>query len=63
MVGVLAAVGRGELTPADAAGLLHDPGSTPPAALAAPAAGLFLEAVLYKGDEGPGPLRPVITIE
>ncbi len=51
MVGVLAAVGRGELQPADAARLLDGPqGAKAPAALAAPAAGLFLEAVLYKGD-------------
>jgi tRNA pseudouridine38-40 synthase len=34
-----------------------------PAALAAPASGLFLEAVLYKGDAGPGPIRPVMTVE
>jgi tRNA pseudouridine38-40 synthase len=64
MVGVLAAVGRGDLTPAGAAGFL-DETTTPssaPASLAAPAAGLFLEAVLYKGDKGPGPLQPVINI-
>jgi tRNA pseudouridine38-40 synthase len=64
MVGVLAAVGRGELKPADAARLLHDERSAvTPAALAAPAAGLFLEAVLYKGDAGPGLIRPVLDIE
>ena len=64
MVGVLAAVGRGELKPSDAARLLHDEESAvTAAALAAPAAGLFLEAVLYKGDAGPGPIRPVLTIE
>src|SRR4051812_18812161 len=65
MVGVLAAVGRGELKPSDAARFL-DPAAEPsgsPAALAAPAAGLFLEAVLYKGDQGPGPIRGVIEIE
>jgi tRNA pseudouridine38-40 synthase len=65
MVGVLAAVGRGELKPADAARFV-DEGAAPsnaPAALAAPAAGLFLEAVLYEGDAGPGPLRPVVNIE
>jgi tRNA pseudouridine38-40 synthase len=65
MVGVLAACGRGELSPAEAAGFLDDTGkaSASPAALAAPAAGLFLEAVLYKGDAGPGPLRPVMHID
>ncbi len=63
MVGVLAAVGRGDLRPSDAARLLHDEDSSAPAALAAPAAGLFLEAVLYKGDEGPGPIRPVLNVD
>jgi tRNA pseudouridine38-40 synthase len=65
IVGVLAAVGRGDLTPADAARLLEgtaEPEKTP-AALAAPAAGLFLEAVTYKGDERPGPPRPLVTID
>ena len=65
MVGVLAAIGRGQLKAADAARLLNEPpdGSATPAALAAPAAGLFLEAVLYKGDADPGPIRPVLSID
>ena len=64
MVGVLAAVGRGDLKPSDAARLLqHDEGPVTPAALSAPAAGLFLEAVLYKGDAGPGPIRPVLIVD
>jgi tRNA pseudouridine38-40 synthase len=62
MVGVLAAVGREELKASDAARLLHDDDSSIAAALAAPAAGLFLEAVLYKGDAGPGPIRPVLDV-
>ena len=63
LVGVLAAVGRKELKPADAARLLgEDHGATTPAALAAPAAGLFLEAVLYKGDATPGPIAAVMNI-
>jgi len=63
MIGVLAAVGRKDLKPSDAARLLGDDGGgTTPAALAAPAAGLFLEAVLYKGDPPPGPITPVISI-
>jgi tRNA pseudouridine38-40 synthase len=65
MVGVLAAIGRGELRVADAAAFLADesppPGVTP-AALTAPAAGLFLEGVYYAEGEGPGPLRPVTPI-
>ena len=57
IVGVLAAVGRGELAPAAA----HDP-TVDVAALTAPAAGLFLEGVYYHGDRGPGPMIPVINI-
>ncbi len=54
MVGVLAATGRGELAAADAAAFL-DPSRaatarSTAAAMAAPAAGLFLEAVRYEGD-------------
>ena len=67
VVGVLAAVGRGELRPADAVNLLDDratlPGGITPAALTAPAAGLFLERVLYPGDEPVGEVRPVVWIE
>jgi tRNA pseudouridine38-40 synthase len=66
IVGVLAAVGRGEMTQADAAQLLSPHGASgtvTPAALTAPAAGLFLEKVSYKGDPGPGPLRPVVVID
>jgi tRNA pseudouridine38-40 synthase len=64
MVGVLAAIGRGELKPADAARLLGDQSDrATPAALAAPAAGLFLEAVMYKGDPPPGNIRPVVVID
>jgi tRNA pseudouridine38-40 synthase len=65
MVGVLAAVGRGDLQASDAAALLDGTArsSIAPAALAAPAAGLFLESVLYKGDAGPGPIRPVVNID
>ena len=64
MVGVLAAIGRGDLRPADAVRLLQDQSAgAAPAALAAPAAGLFLEAVMYKGDPGPGPIKPVVNID
>jgi tRNA pseudouridine38-40 synthase len=57
IVGVLAAVGRGEVAAADAFG-----GHVDVAALTAPAAGLFLEGVYYPGDEGPGPIEPVLHI-
>ena len=57
IVGVLAAVGRGELAARDAMGAGIDV-----AALTAPAAGLFLEGVYYDGDVGPGPLQPTLNI-
>jgi tRNA pseudouridine38-40 synthase len=67
MVGVLAAVGRGEIDAREATSLLdpsrmQDARATA-AALAAPAAGLFLEAVRYNGDPELGPLRPLLYIE
>ena len=64
MVGVLAAVGRGELPAGEAARFLETDDAAAAkktaAALAAPAAGLFLEAVRYKGDPplGPQSVRP-----
>jgi tRNA pseudouridine38-40 synthase len=67
MIGVLAAVGRGEIPPRSAARFLDPANRTDArltaAALAAPAAGLFLEGVRYEGDRPIGPLRPVLTIE
>jgi tRNA pseudouridine38-40 synthase len=66
IVGVLAAVGRGEMRLNEAAAWLSNelpPDSrATPAALTAPAAGLFLEKVMYGDDEGPGPLEPVVKI-
>jgi tRNA pseudouridine38-40 synthase len=61
LVGVLAAVGRGDLTPSDAAGFLDDR-SDAPAALTAPGSGLFLEGVYYRKDDGPGPLRGILQL-
>jgi tRNA pseudouridine38-40 synthase len=57
VVGVLAAAGRGEIAPHDVTS-----GAVDAAALTAPAAGLFLEAVYYKGDPPPGPIVPVIQL-
>ena len=58
MVGVLVAVGRRELRPADVQRMLEE-SSDESAALAAPAAGLFLERVYYPGDDREGdPCRP-----
>ena len=67
MVGLLAAVGRGDVKAGDAAAFL-DPAHTQKsrttaAALAAPAAGLFLEGVRYKGDPPFPPMRPVLVID
>ena len=61
IAGVLAAVGRGELTPAQVGGLLHED-SDLPATLTAPASGLFLEAVYYAGDPGAAPLKAVSAV-
>ena len=64
MVGVLAAVGRGDLGASDVTRLIegNGEGSAAAAALAAPAAGLFLERVIYKGDPVPPPIVPVIPV-
>ncbi|MFO7693592.1 MAG: tRNA pseudouridine(38-40) synthase TruA [Vicinamibacterales bacterium] len=53
MVGVLVAVGRRELKPADVPRMLVE-ASSESAALAAPASGLFLERVCYPGDDREG---------
>jgi tRNA pseudouridine38-40 synthase len=58
IVGVMAAVGRGEIPPE----AVRDPGIDV-AALTAPAAGLFLEGVYYEGDPGPGPIRPLLNLD
>jgi tRNA pseudouridine38-40 synthase len=49
LVGVLVAVGRGDLSPGQVARLLTSE-SDIPAKLTAPASGLFLERVFYDGD-------------
>jgi tRNA pseudouridine38-40 synthase len=61
MVGVLGAVGTGELAAADVPRLLATP-SDLPAKLTAPAAGLFLEHVLYEGDAWPRPILPAVPV-
>ena len=61
MVGVLAEVGRGGLAATEVERLLREP-SDLPAQLTAPPSGLFLERVLYEGDEPVGPLRPVLNL-
>ena len=61
IVGVLAAVGRGELTPSHVGAFLAED-SDLPATLTAPASGLFLEAVYYRGDPGPAALKAVCSV-
>jgi len=58
MVGVLVAVGRGELAPEAIPELLSGHKPLPP--VAAPAAGLFLEAVRYPGE--PFQLPPLLPV-
>ncbi len=61
IVGVLVEIGRGGLEPAAAAALLGE-SSAAPARLTAPASGLFLERVYYKGDArgaSPGAATPL----
>ena len=50
IVGVLVEIGRGRLEPDATSALLAAPSSPLPARLTAPASGLFLEQVRYKGD-------------
>jgi len=61
LVGVLVEVGRGGLSPDDAAALLTS-ASPLPARLTAPASGLFLAAVRYKGDGTPQAISPVVSV-
>ena len=61
MVGVLAAIGRGELERAAAASLLTS-SSGEPARLTGPASGLFLERVYYKDDSRVSVIAPATPI-
>jgi len=63
IVGVLVEIGRGSLEPSAAASLLSGAGAGgEPARLTAPASGLFLERVAYKGDERSGPIAPATPL-
>jgi tRNA pseudouridine38-40 synthase len=59
MVGVLVAIGKGELSSGDIEAFLQSPSGTP-ARLTAPASGLFLERVFYEGDPREMPLVPAV---
>ncbi len=61
VVGVLVAVGRGELSPADVERFLRER-SDVPATLTAPASGLFLERVYYPGDPRTEPVVPAVVL-
>ena len=61
LVGVLVEVGRGALTPEEAAALLSER-SELPARLTAPASGLFLAGVRYKGDTREVPFTPAVIV-
>jgi len=61
IVGVLAAIGRGELLPRDIETMLESQ-SELPGTLTAPASGLFLESVFYRGDGPPEALQAVVNI-
>jgi tRNA pseudouridine38-40 synthase len=61
MVGVLVEIGRGGLHVADLDVFLSEPSETP-ARLTAPASGLFLESVLYEGDERTRPLVAAVSV-
>jgi tRNA pseudouridine38-40 synthase len=61
MVGVLVEIGRGGLRVADLEVFLSEPSETP-ARLTAPASGLFLESVLYEGDERTRPLVSTVSV-
>ena len=61
LVGVLVAVGMGTLPDEPLAKLVKERHSDF-AALTAPASGLFLEYVRYKGDPPPPPLRAITPL-
>ncbi|MGE3843858.1 MAG: tRNA pseudouridine(38-40) synthase TruA [Vicinamibacterales bacterium] len=61
MVGVLVAVGTGQLREQEVAALLVR-SSNVPARLTAPAAGLFLERVFYSEEDVDRPLTPVLML-
>jgi tRNA pseudouridine38-40 synthase len=65
MVGVLVEAAKAQIEPADVASLLSGnpaKGLPQPAALTAPASGLFLERVFYDGDQRQWPLQPAFPV-
>ena len=62
VVGSLVGVGRGEISPAELQAFFEAP-SPYPARVTAPPSGLFLEEVIYPGEEFRRPLEPVLAVE
>jgi tRNA pseudouridine38-40 synthase len=60
LVGVIVAAGTGDLSPAQVGALMRVPSGLP-ARLTAPASGLFLERVFYRGDPRDVPVRPLLN--
>jgi tRNA pseudouridine38-40 synthase len=61
LVSYLVEVGRGNVKPSDLATRLHANGE--PWAPTAPPSGLFLEAIVYEGEEFVRPLVPIVPVE
>ncbi len=61
IVGTLAEVGRGKLSVAEIQTFFNLP-SNKPAEVTAPPSGLFLERVMYRGDENPKELLPMFSL-
>jgi tRNA pseudouridine38-40 synthase len=61
MVGVLVAIGKGELTARELDQFMREP-SGAPARLTAPPSGLFLERVTYPGDPPTVDAAPLLTL-
>jgi tRNA pseudouridine38-40 synthase len=61
MVGVLVAIGRGDVTPRELDQFMREP-SGAPARLTAPPSGLFLERITYPGDLPITDAAPLLTL-
>ena len=61
LVAFLAEVGRGEMTADDLGARLHR--KAPAFQPSAPPSGLFLEAILYRGETFERPLLPIVPVE
>jgi tRNA pseudouridine38-40 synthase len=61
VVGVLVEIGRRRLAPSEVSGMFSAPRGDI-ARLTAPASGLFLERVYYKGDPRDTPIRPIVRV-